>query len=330
MENLRSKPLIEGAIFTGIVSIFMIISNIPGLMIIANILVPIPVAILYIRHKWKISILSIIVGFIITTLMFGPVLGLYAALFPALIGIPLGIGIRSNRSGTVTLFYMVIGSVISYIIAGAITIYITMGTTLNGFFNTLVAQYKTLGEEVIKAAPNQQVADSMKSMMTMFTVDHIKLALPIGVIFVSFIGSVIIYTVARNVLTRLRFNVKPLESFSKWYVSPVIIAVVFIFVIIAVELKSNGITFGTEIFAGAWGILLLLFVLQGLSLVGYFLMEKLKANKLVVVVIFIFLITSGMVLYLVPIGLVDVILDYRHLNENSIGSMIRRKFNPKK
>lgn len=330
MENLRSKPLIEGAIFTGIVSIFMLISNMPGLMIIANILVPIPVAILYIRHKWKISILSIIVGFIITTLMFGPVLGLNAALFPAFIGIPLGIGVRANKTGTVTLFYMVIGSIVSYIIAGAITIYITMGTTLNGFFNTLVIQYKTLGEEVIKTAPNQQVAESMKSMMGMFTVDHIKLALPIGIIFVAFIGSIIIYIVARNVLIRLRFSVKPLESFAKWYVSPTIIAIAFVFAIIAVELKSNGVTFGTEIFAGAWGILLLLFALQGLSLAGYFLTEKLKANKLVVVAIFILLITSGMVIYLIPIGLVDVLLDYRHLNEQSIGSLIRRKFDPKK
>ncbi|MGL4453439.1 MAG: DUF2232 domain-containing protein [Sarcina sp.] len=330
MENLRSKPLIEGAIFTGIVSILMIISNIPGLMIIANILVPIPVAILYIRHKWKISILSIIVGIIITTLMFGPILGIYAGLFPAFIGIPLGIGVRGNKSGTVTLFYMVIGSIVSYIISGAITIYVTMGTTLNGFFNNLALQYKSIGEEVIKTAPNQQVADNMKSILSTFSVNNIKLALPIGIIVIAFIGSVIIYTIARNILTRLRFNMKPLESFSRWYVSPIIIAIAFIFVIISVQLKENGIVFGTEIFIGAWGILLLLFVLQGLSLAGYFLIEKLKANKLIVVIIFVFLITSGMFIYLIPIGLVDIILDYRHLNENSIGSIIRKKFDPKK
>ncbi|MGL4655177.1 MAG: DUF2232 domain-containing protein [Sarcina sp.] len=330
MENLRSKPLIEGAIFTGIVTILMILSNMPGLMIIANVLVPIPVAILYIKHKWKISILSIIVGFIITSLMFGPILGIYAAVFPALVGIPLGIGIRNDKSGTTTLLYMIIGNVISYIISGAVVIYITMGTTLNGFFETLVKQYQMLGEEVIKSAPNQQVADSMKQMMSMFTAQNIKLALPIGIIVISFITSVIIYIIARNILIRLKFKVRPLESFSRWYISPMIIAIIFVFAIVAVQLKQNGITFGAEIFSGAWGILLLLFVLQGLSLAGYFLTEKLKANKLVVIAIFILLITSGMVIYLIPIGLVDVILDYRHLDENSIGSLIRKKFDGKK
>ena len=329
MENLKSKPLIEGAIFTGIVLIFMILSNVPGLMVIANILVPIPVAILYMRHKWKVSLLSIIVGFIITTLMFGPVLGINAALFPALIGIPLGIGISKKKSGTVTLFYMVIGSIISYVVTGAITIYITMGTTLNGFFNMLVTQYRTIGEEAIKAAPNPQVAESVKQIMSMFTIEHIKLALPVGIIFIAFIESLIMYNIARNILIRLKINVKPLESFTRWYINPVVIAIILGVAILAVELKKNGIAFGNEIFAGAWGILLLLFVIQGLSLVSYFLVNKLRANKLVVTIICIFLVTSGMVIYLVPIGLVDIILDYRSLNENSIGGFIRKKFDPK-
>lgn len=329
MENLKSKPLIEGAIFTGIVLIFMILSNVPGLMVIANILVPIPVAILYMRHKWKVSLLSIIVGFIITTLMFGPVLGINAALFPALIGIPLGIGISKKKSGTVTLFYMVIGSIISYVVTGAITIYITMGTTLNGFFNMLVTQYRTIGEEAIKAAPNPQVAESIKQIMSMFTIEHIKLALPVGIIFIAFIESLIMYNIARNILIRLKINVKPLESFTRWYINPVVIAIILGVAILAVELKKNGIAFGNEIFAGAWGILLLLFVIQGLSLVSYFLVNKLRANKLVVTIICIFLVTSGMVIYLVPIGLVDIILDYRSLNENSIGGFIRKKFDPK-
>lgn len=330
MENLKSKPLIEGAIFTGIVLIFMILSNVPGFMIIANILVPIPVAILYMRHKWKVSILSIIVGFIITTFMFGPVLGICAVLFPALIGIPLGIGISKKKSGTVTLFYMVIGSIISYIVSGAITIYITKGTTLNGFFNTLVAQYRAIGEEVIKAAPNQQVAESMKQIMSMFTVEYVKLALPVGIIIIAFIQSVIMYTVARNILIRLKINVKPLESFSRWYINPVVIAIILGIAIVAVELRKNGIVFGNEIFAGAWGILLLLFVIQGLSLVTYFLANRFRTNKLVIIIICIFLITSGMIIYLVPIGFVDIILDYRSLNENSIGGLIRKKFDPKK
>ena len=330
MENLKSKPLIEGAIFTGIVLIFMILSNVPGLMIIANILVPIPVAILYMRHKWKVSLLSIIVGFIITTLMFGPVLGINAALFPAFIGIPLGIGISKKKSGTVTLFYMVIGSVISYVVTGFITIYVTMGTTLNGFFNMLVTQYRTIGEEAIKAAPNPQVAESVKQIMSMFTIEHIKLALPVGIIFIAFIESLIMYNIARNILIRLKINVKPLESFTRWYINPVVIAIILGIAILAVELKKNGIAFGNEIFAGAWGVLLLLFILQGLSLASYFLVNKLRANKLVVTIICIFLVTSGMVIYIIPIGLVDIILDYRSLNENSIGGLIRKKFDPKK
>lgn len=330
MENLRSKPLIEGAILTAIVFILMMISNIPGLFILGNILVPIPVAILYIKHKWKISILSVMVGFILVSLLMGPISGINAALFSGLVGIPLGYGIRAKKTGTATLFYMVVGSIISFIASTALTIYVSMGTTINGFLNSLLVQYKQMTDIMIKNAPNEQVVESMKHMVSLITVKNMKLALPIGLVFVGFISAIIIYNVARNIMVRLRFKVQPLKKFSEWYISPKLVAILVVIAVIGVELKTNGVPFGREVFVGIWGVLFLLFILQGLGLAAYFLLNKMKANKAVVVVIFILLITSGMALYLVPIGLVDVILDYRNLDENSLGSIIRRKFDPKK
>ncbi|MGL4760093.1 MAG: DUF2232 domain-containing protein [Sarcina sp.] len=330
MENLRSKPLIEGAILTAIVFILMMISNMPGLYILGNILVPIPVAILYIKHKWKTPILSVLVGFILVSLLMGPIAGINAALFSGLVGIPLGYGVRAEKSGTITLFYMVVGSAISFIISAALTIYISMGTTLNAFLNTLLVQYKEATDMILKSSKNQQVADSMNHMMSYLTIQNMKLALPIGLVFIGFITAIIIYNIARNIMVRLKFKVQPLKGFSQWYISPKVVAILIVIAVIGIELKSNGVPFGKEVFVGTWGILFLLFALQGLGLVAYFISKKLKANKIVVVVIFIFLITSGMLIYLVPIGLVDVILDYRNLDENSLGSFIRRKFNPKK
>ena len=329
MENLRSKPLIEGAILTAIVVVLMIIANMPGLFIIGNILVPIPVAILYIKHKWKISILSVIVGFIIVSFLLGPISGINAALFSGFVGLPLGYGIRARRTGTVTLLYMVIGSVITFIVSTAITIYITMGTTLTAFLNSTLAQYKEIADTVIKSAPNEQSVEAIKHLMSFWTVNNLKLAMPLGLVVIGFIASIIIYNIARNIMLKLKLKVEPLKSFSQWYISPKAIAIIIAIAVLGIELKKNGVPFGKEIFGGTWGILFILFVLQGLSLLAYFVTKKLKANRIVIVVIFILLITSGMFIYLIPIGLVDVILDYRNLDEHSLGSFIKRKLDPK-
>lgn len=326
-DNLRSKPLMEGSILTTIVFILMMISNVPGLYILGSILVPIPVAILYIKYKWKISILSVIVSTIITTLFLGPVMGLSTGLSTFLIGIPLGIGI-SKKSGNLTLGYVFVGSFISTLINLLLTVYLVMGVTMDGFLNSLVTQYQQSADIILKASNNPQAKEAMDKMLSYVTVDNLKIILPIGLVVVAFVSAICIFIIAKRILVRLRMPVASVKSFTQWFINPIPIAVIVIIALIGIELKNNAVPYGDDIFMWAVGIGALLCVLQGLSLIMYMLLERLRMNKVAAVIIAIILITSGLIIYVAPIGLIDIILDYRSLEENSLGSMIRKKLDP--
>ena len=327
MKNLKSKSIVEGGILTGIIVLLMFISNIPGISLLGCLLVPIPVAILYIKNGLKMSILSIVVGFIFITLILGPIYGLTSIIIAGFIGIGLGIGVRSKKSGVYTLIYILIGTVISIVSTSVIYIYMIMNMTLNQFLLSIISQNKVVTKQMLKVATSQEMKDHINYIESMITIQNMQIALPIVVILISFISAVIIFIVSRNILIRLGFKFNNLISFTKWYIDPKFIAAIVVIALIGMELKKNGIPLGIEVFIGALGSLALLFGLQTMSLVAYFLVEKVKIAKGFVVVIIFFLLISGLIGYIFIIGLVDVFFDYRGLDEDSLGSIIRKKLN---
>lgn len=328
-DNLRSRPLMEGSILTAIVFIFMMLSNTPGLYVLGTLLVPIPVAILYIKHKWKMSVLSVLVSTILVSLMLGPVIGFGSGISTAFIGIPLGIGIRSKKSGTRTLIYTFIGCFVSIVINMFLTVYVVMGVTLNSFLNTLVIQYRDASNEILNITNTPQVKESIDKMLSFMTVENLTFLLPIGMALVSFILSICIFIVISKVLVRLRMEVVPLKSFTKWYIDLRVIAIFVVFALIGIEVEKNSLSYGNDIFVWSIGILVLIFVLQALSVIAHLLKNVLKVSNVVTVVVITMLIVSGFVIYIAPIGFIDVILDYRSLDEYSLGSIIRKKISPK-
>ena len=327
MKNLKSKSIAEGGILTGIIVLLMFISNIPGISLLGCLLVPIPVAILYIKNGLKMSILSIVGGFIFITLILGPIYGLTSIIIAGFIGIGLGIGVRSKKSGVYTLIYILIGTVISIVSTSVIYIYMIMNMTLNQFLLSIISQNKVVTKQMLKVATSQEMKDHINYIESMITIQNMQIALPIVVILISFISAVIIFIVSRNILIRLGFKFNNLISFTKWYIDPKFIAAIVVIALIGMELKKNGIPLGIEVFIGALGSLALLFGLQTMSLVAYFLVEKVKIAKGFVVVIIFFLLISGLIGYIFIIGLVDVFFDYRGLDEDSLGSIIRKKLN---
>ena len=126
-HNLKNKPLVEGAILTSIIIVLMAISNVPVFLHIGLILVEIPVSILYLKHRFKISLLAIIAGTIITTILFGIESGVTSFSFALFVGAPLGVGIKKNQKNIIVLINMTIGVIISLVLIFLAKLYITIG-----------------------------------------------------------------------------------------------------------------------------------------------------------------------------------------------------------
>ena len=85
-------------------------------------ILPIPVAILYIRHNSKITITSIFLSIILTALVYNPIMAIYSAITYSVVGILLGYCVKKNKNSSITLLFLAIGSAISNILTMAFSL----------------------------------------------------------------------------------------------------------------------------------------------------------------------------------------------------------------
>lgn len=328
-NNLKSKPLVEGALLTGIIFILSLLTNLPGLYVLGNILVAIPVAVLYIKYKLKVSVLSVLVSAILVGISLGPVLGVYTIFYAGFIGIPLGYGIRNKKSGNTILFYLIISNIFVVVTTLLMSMYLFGGKGFMDGLTSMLAEFKSLSAQLSSIGANNPQAVKMQEMLANFNLQKLLILIPAGILIYSFISSIVSFIISKRILQKLGYKVNEMSSFSKWYIDAKVIASLIVIALIGLELKKNGVSQGETLFEAAWYIVGLLMVVQGLALASYFLREKLKLSRFTSNMVCVFLFLSRFVFFLVAFGLVDIILDYRGIDPNSLGSFIRRKVNIK-
>ncbi|MGL4742206.1 MAG: DUF2232 domain-containing protein [Sarcina sp.] len=326
-DNLKSRGIVEGSILAAIILILMLVSNIPGIGYASYILVPITTAILYVRYGWKIATLAGGVATILTGLFLGIITAISAGCIVWLVGIPLGIGIKKKYSSVHTTVYITIGNIIAIYVGLLATFYMTVNTGVNGIIGYFTTQFQEELKMAISLSSNDRVKNQFEYMLSLATERNIQILLLISIIITGFIIAIIMYRVSTRILGRIGIEVKKLREFPEWFVSPFLVAALVVLAVIGMELKINNIPLGREIFVGSWAVLFMLFVLQECSLISYFLIRRLKVKKSLAYIIIAILLFTGTFIYFVVIGFVDVILDYRSVDPDSLGSYIRKKFN---
>lgn len=329
-KNSKSKNIVETSILTALIFIFMFLTQIFGLGIITSIIAPIPLIVIYVKHGFKMSILSLLISLILMTLLVGPINALVSVITTGAIGIAFGFGVKNKKTGNMTLFYVFIANLIATIINFTLSLYLISNMTLIGLLQKNVDAYKAQVDTLMKATSDPNTIEAYKNMMASFTVEKILVILPTIILIYVLVSSLISYTAARSVLVKLNYKVNNFDHFTKWYLPPVIIAGFILIAIIGMGLKMNGVNAGKDIFTAVWHALAAFMAIQGLSLAAYFMKAKLKFKMPIVVIICVFLIITIIpITYLIAIGIVDVLLDYRSVDPESLGSYIRRKVNKK-
>lgn len=328
-NNLKSKPLVEGALLTGIIFILSLLTSIPGFYVLGNILVAIPVAVLYIKYKLKVSILSVLVSAILVSISLGPVLGVYIIFYAGFIGIPLGYGIRNKKSGNTILFYLIISNIFVVVTTLLMSMYLFGGKGFMDGLTSMLTEFKSISTQLSSLGVNNPQAVKVQEMFANFNLEKLMILIPAGILVYSFISSIVSFVISKRILQKIGYKVNEISSFSRWYIDAKVIAGLIVVAVIGLELKKNGVPQGGILFGAAWYIVGLLMVVQGLALASYFIREKLKFSRFTSNMVCVFLFLSGFVFFLVAFGLVDVILDYRGIDPNSLGSFIRRKVNIK-
>lgn len=216
-RRIRTQGLTEGAILAALVALFAVATRyLPLVGIATALLCPLPLAVLVIRHGFRVAAVAAIVATLVGAMLAGPLVGLAILVSFGPIGLVLGIGarrgwpaVRTVLAGGVVSF---VATVLNYLglMGGARVSMDEMASTMERSVEMSVGLYARMGlpQAQIEAATAQmrEVARLMPYLLPAI--------LAFGALFAAWLN----YEVGRRVLDRFGYRLPVLPPVRTWRV----------------------------------------------------------------------------------------------------------------
>lgn len=312
----RSRSLTEGGILASIAIIFALISvYLPILGVIVNMIWPVPILLLGVRHGFKVSLMCLAVAGIIIAMLINPLQAISVVLGFGFIGVAIGYAINQGWSPIKT---MVIGTVSSCLSKAAVLL---VGFFVMGF-NPLSMQLEIMGGAVDQAVeiyqkmgiPPAQIAE-MKIMLTK-TVGLLKYIMPAGFFVASVIDTFINYWVAKKVLARLGQYIPDFPPFTSWTNPAWVLWIYGASLLLVTFYNQTPDSILYHIGTNLQLVSTLALLIQGLANIRFFVDKKGWPKFVRTIVIFLVFFNQFISQLVVLIGAFDLVFDYRKLGIN--------------
>lgn len=238
MEQRRITPLTTAGCFAAIMVLFALLSTfIPVFSFIGYFIMPIPVAIIYMKYGLRQAILLGVVAGVLMGLFIDPVTAIVQIITFAAVGLALGAGFRhewppARLLGTVTgaliLVFVLLG-VLMYAVMG-INVIDQFNDAFNMFMQAQLAQYQAQGMSEVQLAETKaqfaQVKEILPSLLPMF--------ICLGMAIVAYLN----VKVTQVILQRLGFSVRPFLPIRYWEIPR---SMIYLY-ILALVMKYWGMT----------------------------------------------------------------------------------------
>lgn len=325
-KNYSTKAIVEAALISVIISVIMIITGyLPIVSFIGTLILPIPVAILYIRHNNKITITAIFLSIILTSLVYNPIMAIYSAITYSIIGIALGYCVKKNKKSSITLLFLAVGSAISNILTIAFSMLFIEKVNFVSFISKnleFMKQTVKVSLDQVKRIYSQagitpeqlKLLDKNFEIINKMDVALILALIPATIFILSFISAYLNYIVSRAILKKLNYKMEQVLPFSRVYVSNIVGAILIGIVCIGIILSAKKITGGDYILNSSQILAQFIFIINGLAATTYFLRVKRNLSKLVVVIILVLTTLSPLGTIYFSIGLMEMAFDFRKLD----------------
>lgn len=322
MENRKdTKSVVEAGILSALIVVLVLfVQFVPVLGILGFFILPIPVAVLYIKHGIKISVTALVVCIIISCMVIGIINGIGFGVQYGLTGLALGYCFKKQIKESKSLFILSIASMISYIFVIALNLLFINKALFVDAINELVSTMKKYAETSISmsgSAISSDQANFIRDQINNITVKSILTWIPAGIIMYSFVSAFINFILTRSILKRLRFRVGELVPFDRVYIDNRIGALMIISACLGIILQRYNIAAGDYIFNTALIVMNLTFNVIGAALIYYFAKNRLRLTKAIAVLITVgfFFMGGPLVFY---IGFTDMIFDFRKVDPNRL------------
>jgi Predicted membrane protein len=321
MQNriYNTKAIIEAGLISAIIVVIMLLNvYVPIFSVLGVFILPVPVTVLYIRHNYKVTLGAVVVSAILIAMLYDPISALTSSTLFGATGMTLGYCVKHDKKFSTTILFLAIASAVSVIINFAI---FSSFVNKDGIVGLVNQNIKILNESLNMSkglyskmgVPSEQFAQLEKSF-SIFTTDFILKLMPAMLVIMSFGSAYFNYVITKSILKKLRYNIEDVKPFNEIYINTRIGTILVLFLIIGILLNKNKMAVGEYITNSSEIILQLIFVLDGLAVVYYYLKNKLNMTKMFIVLILIFTATSQLSIIYMYLGFIDMIIDFRKLD----------------
>lgn len=315
-KNVESFVVIFLSMLVMFISAASIDINLLGIF-----LLPIPIMLLCLKFNWKISMLVIGISSVINICTYGVSGTLSAILVTSIIGITFAYCIE-NEFTSVNIVKTVIA--ISFVL---VILNFLLYTSINNVsvvehLNKIVKLLKDQIDNMIISYKQVGIGNSTIDILVKFK-DFIDIKVVLSIIPTMMLGYCIVFNTINYVIIvkfLRNFNIKPIKKvgFRNFYISNLLGALLVGLVSIAVILNVKKLAIGEFMEISVISITDVIMIINGMATITYFLRQKLKKSKGLVIIILLLLINLGFQQILFYIGFTEMLFDFRRLDPYSL------------
>ena len=315
MRQTKVRPMVESGLLAAFSIVLAVIgAYLPMIGGFFNLLWPVPIVLLGVRHGYKWSMLATVVAGMIISLLIHPLQAIKVVVAFGLIGIVLGHAFRRNFSPGKTILWGVGASLLSKaallgigIVTTGVNPFALEGEIMVKSVEQTIEMYRQMGTPEEKLA---QVAEQMQIAIKLF-----KIMIPSVLIITAVVDTFLNFFIAKIVLKKLGHSVEAFPPFKDWTVPGYS---VYFFVVSLVMIywgESREIEFIYNSGINLCALSGVTLFVQGVSLF-YYLGDKYNLSRIVRGIILVLILSNVfLMLLLVYFGAADAIIDYRKLRK---------------
>jgi len=313
MRQTRVRPMVEGGLLAAMAIIFAVISAyLPLIGPFVDLLWPVPIILLGVRHGYKWSTLATLVAGVLIAILIHPLQAVSVVVGFGLIGIVLGYAFRMEFSPGKTMLWGAAASLLSKVALLGIGVVVT---GVNPFDTEGVAMAKAM-EQAIEiyrnfGMPPEQLAQMAEQMQTVM--GFVKIILPSGFVLASVADTFLNFLIAKAVLKKLGHGIADFPPFKVWTFPSYLVYFFALALVMIYWGQSRELTILYHSGMNLYMLMSVILFVQGLSLFNY-VVDKYNLSRWVRGIILMLILTNGFLSQLlICAGAVDTIIDYRRL-----------------
>jgi len=313
MRQTNTRSTVEAGIMASIAIVFALISAyVPVVGVFVNLIWPVPIILLGIRHGFKWSVMATIVAGAIIAILMHPLQAVSIVVGFGLIGIVLGYAFRAGFGPFRAIMWGAVASLVSKLAIIGIGI-LVMGINPLNFDSATMDKTLVQALEIYRGLgiPEATLAPMAEQMRTMFKL--LQLIMPAALVLAAVFDTYLNFVVARAVLRKLGHHIASFPPFKEWILPRYVLYAFILAFAIMLFGQHQGIDLLSRIGTNILVVSNILLLLQGMALF-YFLADKYNLSRLMRNIILLLILFNGLLTQIVVFaGIFDIAIDYRKL-----------------